>query len=306
VIPQILQNLRALDGGQVLRAVFDIAVVAYFIYRLILLSKGRRSWWIIIGLGVFFLLLLLSEALGLMTLNWILKQVTPLGPVAILVLFYPELRDVLERLGRAEFWANALPVADRADMTEAIEEVVRAVGQLSPLKIGALIVLEREADLGDVLSTGTTLDAEVSSQLLATIFHHGTPLHDGAVVIRGGRVAAAECRLPLSDSSNIAPNVHLRHRAAMGLTEVSDAVVVVVSEETGTISLSVHGKLKRGLSPDDLRKRLLEEFGRAPKPAKKQSKNALPAFFGRKAGATDAAVTAPAPAKTPATGTAKQ
>lgn len=294
MIPQILQNLRSLDGGQVLRAVIDIAVVAYFIYRLILLSKGRRSWWIIIGLGVFFLLLLLSEALGLMTLNWILKQVTPLGPVAILVLFYPELRDVLERLGRAEFWTNALPVADRQDMTEAIEEVVRAAGQLAPLKIGALIVMEREASLDDVIETGTSLDAEVSSQLLATIFHHGTPLHDGAVVIRGGRIAAAECRLPLSDSSNIAPNVHLRHRAAAGMTEVSDAVVVVVSEERGTITLAIRGKLIGGLSTDKLRERLLQEFGRAPKPPKK-SKTALPSLFGRKSDANP-----------PSTKTAKQ
>jgi diadenylate cyclase len=251
-------------------AVLDIAVVAYFIYRLILLAKGKRAWFILIGLGVFFLMLLLSEAGGLMTLNWILKQVTPLGPIAILVLFYPELREVLEKLGRAEFWGSALPVANnhRQDMTEAIEEVVRAVGQLAPMKIGALIVLEREAMLDDIIATGTHMDAEVSSQLLATIFHHGTPLHDGAVIIRNNRIVAAECRLPLSESSNVAPNVHLRHRAAMGLSENSDAVVVVVSEERGTISVAVNGKLLPGFSPDKLRQKLLEEFGRAPKPPK--------------------------------------
>ena len=255
-----------LDGWLILRAVVDIAVVSYVIYRLILLAKGRRAWWILIGLGIFFLLLLASDYLELVTLNWLLRQVTPLGPVAIVVLFYPELREVLEKLGRAEFWGTPLHVSRNETTTEVIEEVVKAAGLLAPLKTGALIVMERETGLDDVINTGTVLDAEVTAPLLTTIFHHGTPLHDGAVVIRNGRVAAAECTLPLSDTANAAnANVHMRHRAAMGVSENSDAVVVVVSEETGTISIATNGKLQRGLKPDVLRTKLLEAFGRLPK-----------------------------------------
>ena len=255
-----------MDGWQFAKAALDIAVVSYVLYRLILLAKGRRAWWILIGLGVFFLLQLLSEAAGLVTLNWILKQVTPVAPIAIVVLFYPELRELLEKVGRAEFWGASLHVTHHEDIVEIIEEVVRTTSLLSPLKTGALIVLERETGLDDIVATGTTLDAEVTTELLGTLFHHGTPLHDGAVIIRQGRIAAAGCTLPLSDSPNIATNVHMRHRAAIGLSENADAVVVVVSEETGTISLAVDGKLQRGLKPDALRQKLLEAFGRVPKP----------------------------------------
>jgi diadenylate cyclase len=266
VFSRLLENLRMLDGWLILRAVVDIAVVSYVIYRLILLAKGRRAWWILIGLGIFFLLLLASDYLDLVTLNWLLRQVTPLGPVAIVVLFYPELREVLEKLGRAEFWGTPLHVGRNEMTAEVIEEVVKAAGLLAPLKTGALIVMERETGLDDVINTGTILDAEVTAPLLTTIFHHGTPLHDGAVVIRNGRIAAAECTLPLSDTANAAnANVHMRHRAAMGVSENSDAVVVVVSEETGTISIAMNGKLQRGLKPDVLRTKLLEAFGRLPK-----------------------------------------
>jgi diadenylate cyclase len=270
-----------LDGRLILRAVIDIAVVSYVIYRLILLAKGRRAWWILIGLGVFFLLLLASDYLELVTLNWLLRQVTPLGPIAIVVLFFPELREVLEKLGRAEFWGTPIHVTHHENMTDVIEEVVKAASLLSPLKTGALIVLERETGLDDVIATGKALDAEVSAPLLTTIFHHGTPLHDGAVIIRNGRIAAAECTLPLSDAPNIAnANVHMRHRAAIGVSENSDAVVVIVSEETGTISIAINGKLQRGLKPDVLRTKLLEAFGHLPK--QKSSSVSLP-FVRRRA-----------------------
>jgi diadenylate cyclase len=265
---RIFEPLRLMDGWQIAKAFLDIAVVSYVIYRLILLAKGRRAWWILIGLGVFFVLQLISEAAGLLALNWILKQVTPVAPIAIIVLFYPELRELLEKVGRAEFWGAALHVTHHEDIVQVIEEVVRTAGMLSPLKTGALMVMERETGLDDVVSTGTALDAEVTSELLGTIFYNGTPLHDGAVIIRQGRIAAGGCTLPLSDSPNIAANVHMRHRAAIGVSENADAVVVVVSEETGTISLAVDGKLQRGLKPDALRQKLLEAFGRAPKPKK--------------------------------------
>lgn len=259
----LIETLKSLDYGQLLRAVVDVSVVAYVLYRLILLAKGRRAWQILIGLGVFFLLYVASEKLGLITLNWLLRQVTPLGPVAIVILFYPELRELLEKLGRADFWGAPLHVVHRESMAETIEEVVRAAMLLSPRKTGALIVMERETGLADIVATGTPLDADVTAELLTTIFYVGTALHDGAVIIRGGRIVAAGCTLPLSDSPNIATNVHMRHRAAIGVSENSDAVVVVISEETGTVSLAVGGKLIRGLKNDTLRTKLLEAFGQA-------------------------------------------
>ncbi len=262
MLPHLLESLRALNTGQFFRALLDIAVVSYVIYRLILLAKGRRAWQILIGLGVFFLLVYASDKFGLVTLNWLLKQVTPLGPVAIVILLYPELRDVLERLGRLDFWGAPLHVVPRHSMVETIEEVVRASLLLAPRKTGALMVLERDIGLEDIIATATAqLDAEVSAELLATLFYNGTPLHDGAVIIRGGRIVAAGCTLPLSDSPNIAPNVHTRHRAAIGASEQSDALVVVISEERGTISLAVGGKLIPGLKGDTLREKLLEAFG---------------------------------------------
>ena len=257
----LIATLRALDYGQLFRAVLDVSVVAYVLYRLILLAKGRRAWQILIGLGVFFLLVIASQYLGLVTLNWLLRQVTPLGPVAIVILFYPELRELLERLGRIDFWGAPIHVIQRENMVETIEELVRAVMLLSPRKTGALIVVERETGLDDIVATGTVLDAEVTAELLNTIFYAGTPLHDGAVILRGRRLVAAGCTLPLSDSPNIATNVHMRHRAAIGASENSDAVVIIVSEETGTISLAIRGKLIRGLKNDTLRTKLLEAFG---------------------------------------------
>lgn len=259
----ILQTLPYLA---ILRAGFDILVVAYLLYRLILLAKGRRAWQIILGIGVFFAFLIVSERLGLITLNYILRQVTPLGPVAIVILLYPELRDILERLGRLDFWGAPIHVMPREDVSLTIEKVVRTAVILSGTKTGALIVLERETGLDDIITTGTPLDCEVSQELLGTIFYEGTPLHDGAVILRGNRIAAAGCRLPTAEATNVSTNVHMRHRAAIGMSENSDAITVVVSEEHGTISIAANGKLVRGLSETELRRRLKEGFGiAAPK-----------------------------------------
>ena len=261
-MPVILASLRSFDFKAVFLAALDIVVVAYILYRLILLAKGRRAWQILIGIGVFFLLVLASNLLGLVTLNWLLQSVTPLGPVAIVILLYPELREVLERLGRLDFWGAPLSAARQENITETVEAVVTATTLLSARKTGALILLARETGLDDVITTGTTLNATVTPELLTTIFYSGTALHDGAVILRNGRLVAAGCTLPLSDAPNIATNVHMRHRAAMGASENSDAVVVIVSEETGTISLSIGGKLDRGQSADLLREKLLTAFGK--------------------------------------------
>lgn len=265
-VTTLWHTLQTLPYGALFWAAVDVLVVAYLLYRLILLAKGRRAWQIILGIGVFFAFLIASEKLGMVTLNYLLKQVTPLGPVAIVILLYPELRDILERLGRLDFWGAPIHVTPREDVSLTIEKVVRAAVVLSGTKTGALIVLERETGLDDIITTGTPLDCEVSQPLLGTIFYEGTPLHDGAVIIRGNRIAAAGCRLPTTESPNVETNVHMRHRAALGMSDNSDALTVVVSEERGTISLTSNGKMVSGLSEVKLRQRLQEGFGiAAPK-----------------------------------------
>lgn len=258
----LLNTLKNLDLRQGLLGLVDVLVVAYLLYRLLMLARGRRAWQILIGIGVFFGLLWASERLGLVTLHWLLKQVTPLGPVAVVILLYPELRELLERWGHLDFWGGSLVRPRQQNVTEMIEAVVTAATLLSARKTGALIVLERETGLDDVVATGTRLDAAVTSELLTTLFYVGTALHDGAAILHEGRVVAAGCTLPLTTEANVSSNVHMRHRAAMGVSETTDALVVVVSEETGTISIAQGGKLLRGLKPDVLRERLLEAFGK--------------------------------------------
>lgn len=264
-MPTLLPIFKNLDLRQGLLGLVDIVVVAYLLYKLLMLARGRRAWQILIGIGVFFLMLWASERVGLITLHWLLRQVTPLGPVAVVILLYPELRELLERWGHLDFWGGSLVRPKQENVVEMIEAVVTATTLLSARKIGALIVMARETGLDDVITTGTKLDAMVTSELLTTIFYEGTALHDGAVILHNGRIVAAGCTLPLSTEANIATNVHMRHRAATGVTQTSDAVVVVVSEETGTISLAAGGKLvQRGFKPEALRERLLEAFGKGP------------------------------------------
>jgi diadenylate cyclase len=238
-------------------SILDVLVVALILYYLIMLARGTRAWQIMWGLGVFGLFYVLSDLLNLTTLNWLLRQIVPLAPVALVILFYPELRYALEELGRVQFWRNRLTILPREDLNRVIHEIVQVATNLSARHVGALVVIERETGLDDLIATGTRVDGEVSSELLETLFHRGTLLHDGAVIIRGDRIIAAGCLLPLTDSPGVSPSIHTRHRAAIGVSERSDALVVVVSEETGAISLSYEGKLVRGLKAETLRGRLL-------------------------------------------------
>lgn len=239
-----------------LSAVVDILLVAVVFYKLIMLAKGTRAWQIIWGLGFFFIAVYVANRLNLRTVSWLLVQFIYLGPVALVILFYPELRQVLEELGRLGFWGSRLGFLAREDVSRIVDEIVRSAGDLSVKKIGALVMVERETGLDDMVATGRPMDSLVSAELLGTIFYPGSPLHDGAVIIRGNRIAAAACLLPLTDRPGISSSIHMRHRAALGASEISDAAIVVVSEETGAISLSYEGKLVRGLSPEVLRDRL--------------------------------------------------
>jgi len=229
-----------------------------------MLARRSRAWQIMWGLIFFFAFLLLSALLQLHTINWLLRSFLPLGPVAIVILLYPELRHALEGMGRWIGWGSGFTVMARQDVSGVIRTITNAVCRMSEQNVGALIVLERETALDDLADTGRKLDAEISTDLLGTIFHPGSPLHDGAVIIRGNRIVAAGCILPLSDSQRVGRMVHTRHKAALGATEESDAVVVVVSEETGTISLSVDGKLHRGLNEETLTERLQTLLGAGP------------------------------------------
>jgi diadenylate cyclase len=241
----------------------DILVVAFVIYQILMLIRGTRAVQLVTGLGLLFAAYVVSRWLGLYTLQWLLSYVGLVVPIALLVLFQPELRRMLEQLGRGSvllvgFTPHSL---DREAAIRLVNDVARAARILGSRKIGALIVVERRVGLEDFIETGIRVDALVTVQLLISVFFPNTPLHDGAVIIRGNRLVAAGCLLPLSERPGLIRPLGTRHRAAIGLTEVTDAVAVVVSEETGTISLAVEGRLDRGLTEEELKVRLLALAG---------------------------------------------
>jgi diadenylate cyclase len=252
------RHIGDVDYVYLLSAAADIIVVAFIIYKLLMLVKGTRAWQIMWGLGVLFLLGFLSNLLHLRAMYWLLSTFLPLTPIALVILFFPELRHALEEVGRFKFLGRGFATLGSEDLSALIDHLTRVASELSKSNIGALVVIEREVGLDTIIASGHRMDAMVSSELLRTIFHPGSPLHDGAVVLRGNRIVAASCTLPLSDSPRLGTMIHTRHKAALGVSEESDAVVLVVSEETGMVSLSVDGNLFRGLSSDDLHDRLFE------------------------------------------------
>lgn len=241
------KELASAGWTAILSTIIDVLLVTAAVYWLMMLSKRTRAWQIIWGLLIFLLLVFLTDRLELHTLNYLLRSFLPLGPVAIVILFYPELRRALENMGRVAEWSASLAGTAREQISSVIEVVVKSACAMSERQIGALIVIERENKLDEIASTGTRLSAEISEGLIGSIFNPGAPLHDGAVVIRGTRLIAAGCTLPLSEAANVGTMIHTRHKAALGVAEETDAAVVVVSEETGTISLALEGKLYRGL-----------------------------------------------------------
>lgn len=246
-------GMRPLDF---LVAVLDILVVSYIVYRGLLLLQGTRGGSVIKGLLVVLFLLWISS--GLPTLNWILRQLVLPGVIALVVIFQPELRTALERLGRAGLLGFSIGRVEEAAAQRVINEIVDAAEEMSSRRIGALMVLQRESGLMDITRTGKTLNARVSVDALITIFYPNTPLHDGAVVIRDDVIVAAGCVLPHSEQPGLSVATGMRHRAALGLSERTDAAVVVVSEETGAISLAVEGNL----APDLERTELVERLNR--------------------------------------------
>jgi len=236
----------------ILSTIVDFLLVAAAVYWLILLSKRTRAWLIIWGLFIFFGLVFVTDRLQLHTINYLLRSFLTLLPVAIVLLFYPELRHMLENMGRVADWGTGLDFIGKEDAVTLVHVMVRSACKMSERQVGALIVIQRENTLDDIIATGTRLEATISEELIESIFYPGAPLHDGAVIIRGTRIVAAGCTLPLSESSHVGRMIHTRHKAALGVAEETDAAVVVVSEETGTISLALEGKLHRGLSEETL------------------------------------------------------
>jgi diadenylate cyclase len=248
-----------------LLSVLDIALVAIAVYYVLRLLRGTRAVQLIKGLLVLGALIVFTGALHLDTFNWMLKQALLPGVIALIILFQPELRLALEQIGRGHLFGAGLATLRREQISRLVDELVYSARQLASERIGALIVLEREVGLNDVIQTGRRLDAVVSADLLRTIFYPGTPLHDLATVIRGDRVVAAGCLLPLTERRDVRGLLGTRHRAALGLSETTDAVVLVVSEETGAISLAVDGKLYSHLTPDVLKQRLASVLTPAPR-----------------------------------------
>jgi diadenylate cyclase len=236
----------------IVSTVADIILVALVVYWVIMLSKRRPAWQILWGLAVFFVFVGITDWLQLHTLNFLLKSFLYVLPVAVVILFQPELRQMLENMGSVAGWGRGLAAMPTGEVTSLIHVITHSAARMSERQIGALIVIERESPLDDLASTGTRLNAAVSEELMGSIFNPGSPLHDGAVIIRGSRILSAGCTLPLSESAHVGTMIHTRHKAALGVAEESDAAVVVVSEETGTISLALEGKLHRGLDEESL------------------------------------------------------
>jgi diadenylate cyclase len=236
--------------------VLDILLVSVIVYRLLLIIKGTKAAQMLIGLGVLLIASLLSRYLELYTVDWLVQSFWAQAVIALIILFQPEIRRALAQMGEAQF----LPSFTSAEELKSLEEIVRAAVALANRKIGALIVIERETSLKDFVEVGTPLDAKVSKELLMSLFHPASPIHDGAVVIKGNRIVAAGCFLPITLSPEVSRALGTRHRAGLGLAEETDAVVIVVSEETGIISLAISGKLETNLDMGKLRNVLTDLF----------------------------------------------
>ena len=242
--------------------VVDVLIVAIFLYAFFTLIKGTRAVQIIQGVGVLLVIMLMSYLLKLEALYWLLRYSMITIAVAIPIVFQPELRRALGAIGRGGMFPSQVSALGSEVIARIADEISWTASILSQTKLGALIVIERETGLQEFIETGVVVDGEVSSKLLLSIFMKGSPLHDGAVILRGSKVVAASCYLPLSEEvpSMARTDLGTRHRAAIGITEQTDSVVVVASEETGSISLCRNGKLKRNLSPEVLKKLLISLY----------------------------------------------
>ena len=240
----------------------DIVILSFLLYEIMVWIKKTRAWVLLKGFAVLLVFIFVAWAFRLNTILWLGKNIFSLGITALVIVFQPELRKALEQLGRQNIISSVFSF-DSAKESEArfsdktVNELIKAVFEMAKVKTGALIVIEKKTPLNEYERTGITLDSVITSQLLINIFEKNTPLHDGAVIIRGDRIVSATCYLPLSDNLFLSKELGTRHRAAVGISEVTDSLTIVVSEETGAVSVAMEGDIKRNLNQDDLRAQLV-------------------------------------------------
>ena len=242
--------------------VIDILIMATLLYQLVMLTKQTRAIQVLKGLAVLLIISYVSELFGLTSLNWLMRSVLNNGALLLFIIFQPELRKVLEQVGRGAGFEHGS--ASQSENERIIAEITQCCLRLSKRRVGALIVFEQKTGLKDVIETGTALDASISAPLLENIFEPNTPLHDGAVIIRGQRIVAAACVLTLSESNALSRDLGTRHRAALGISEASDAVTLIVSEETGIVSLTKNGVMTRRLDAEGIAHALRELYHEEP------------------------------------------
>ena len=247
-------------AGIGLNDVLDIAIVAFIVYKVLGFIRETRAQQLVKGLIVLIVTFFISDVLHLYALNWIMKGTMTLGVIALVVVFQPELRRGLEYVGRSKIMKAPFGQLDKEKAKKITDEFIKAIDYCSSTRTGALIVLERETALTDIAETGTEINADISAQLIGNIFYEGAPLHDGAMIIRGDQIYAAGCVLPLTENKNLNKSLGTRHRAGIGITENSDAISIIVSEETGIISFAVDGKLTRYLDVKSAEKILLDLY----------------------------------------------
>ena len=252
LLQMVVNSVRYINVSSVM----DILVVSYILYKGYMLMKETRAEQLLKGIILLIFLIPISSFFNLTMLNWILTKTLTIGVLSIVIIFQPEIRSGLEHLGRTTFIDKHI-MQDEKAMKKLIYEIVNAVENLSKSKTGALIVIEQVTGLEDIIKTGTKLDAVVSSALLENIFVVNTPLHDGATIIRNDRIVSAGCFLPLTHNNSLNRKLGTRHRAAIGMSENSDALIIIVSEETGTISLAVHGRITREYTKERLKNLLI-------------------------------------------------
>ena len=248
--------------------VLEIVILAFVIYHVALWIKNTRAWTLLKGIIVLLACYVIAYILGMNVIVWIFERTISIGITALMIVFQPELRRALEELGQKNIVSTLIPFDDTRNQNErfserSINEIVKATVEMAKVKTGALIIIEKDIDLSEYERTGIELDSTISSQLLINIFEHNTPLHDGAVIIRGDRIVSATCYLPLSDNLGLNKSLGTRHRAGVGISEVTDSLTIIVSEETGRISVAVGGKLLRNIDGDLLKKKLTEMQGKS-------------------------------------------
>ncbi|MFC5649602.1 diadenylate cyclase CdaA [Paenibacillus solisilvae] len=263
-----------------IKDLIDISIVSYIIYKMILLVRGTRAVQLLKGIFVLVGTWAISTWFNLYTLKWLMNQMFTFGVVTILIIFQPELRRALEQLGRGKLFSRS-SVVER-DISERINEIIKSINYMAKRKIGALIVFERSTGLNDYIESGIQMESIVSSELLINIFIPNTPLHDGAVIVRANQIMAAGCYLPLSENPFISKELGTRHRAGIGVTEVCDAVSIIVSEETGQVSLAVGGMIVRDIKEESLISKLFEELN--PNQKVREGQGSKVPFWRRKGG----------------------